>query len=78
MANSYYQKYKERLRKEKKHMKEIKNFLKEKNTKGEKRPEKDIKILLKRKKKKSNKNLSEEQKEKLAEYRRNYCLTYNK
>ena len=32
-------------------MKDIKNFLKKKKTKGKKRPRKDIKILLKKKKK---------------------------
>ena len=49
-----------------------------------KRPEKDIKILLKKKRKKRqyhrerNKNLSEEQKKRLTEYRRNYCIMHNK
>ena len=41
---------------EKKHLKDIKVFLKKKKTKGKKRTEKDIKIKLK--KKKCNKNLS--------------------
>ena len=36
----------------KKDVKDIKIFLKKKNTKGEKRPEKEIKCLLKKKKKK--------------------------
>ena len=39
--------------------------------------EKDIKKLVKEEKK-HNKNLSEEQKKKLAEYRRNYNLTHSK
>ena len=38
---------------EKKHMKDIKIFLKKKMIKGEKKPKKDIKILLKKKKKAS-------------------------
>ena len=37
----------------KKHVKNIKIFLKKKNAKSEKRPKKDIKILLKKKKKRS-------------------------
>ena len=68
-----------------KHVKDIKTFLKKKKTKGEKRPVKDIKILLKKKKEKKrqcycerNKNLSEEQKQKLVEYRRNYYITHDK
>ena len=40
---------------------------------------KNIKILLKKKKeKKHDKYLSEEQNQKLVEYRRNYYLTHNK
>ena len=50
-----------------------------KKTKGKKRPEKDLKILLKKEKRKiHNKNLSEQQKQKLVEYRRNYYLTHSK
>ena len=50
-----------------------------KKTKGKKRPEKDLKILLKKeKRKRHNKNLSEQQKQKLVEYRRNYYLTHSK
>ena len=53
-------------------------------TKCEKRPKKDVKILLKKTKIKSqyyhehDKNCSEEQMQKLFEYRRNYYITYNK
>ena len=50
-----------------------------KKTKGKKRPEKDLKILLKKeKRKRHNKNLSEQQKQKLVEYRKNYYLTHSK
>ena len=42
---------------EKRHVKDIKIFLKKKNAKGEKRPKKDIKILLKKKKKKDVKKI---------------------
>ena len=50
MVNNYYQKHKERLRKEARER--YKNLLKEKKEKGEKRPEKDIKISFKKKNKK--------------------------
>ena len=56
-------------------MKDIKIFLKKKKTKGNKGFEKYMKTLLKWKKK-SVKNLSEEEKEKLADYRRIYHLTH--
>ena len=50
-----------------------------KKTKGKKRPEKDLKILLKKeKRKRHNKNFSEQQKQKLVEYRINYYLTHSK
>ena len=39
---------------EKKHVKDIKIFLKKKKTKGEKRPVKDIKIVIRNKKKSVN------------------------
>ena len=55
---------------EKKHVKDIKMFLKKKKKKGEKKLEIDIEIVLK--------NLSEEKKQKLVEYRRNYYFTHNK
>ena len=42
MTNNYYQKHKEHS--EKMHVKDIKFFLKKKETKGKERPEKDIKI----------------------------------
>ena len=48
MANKYYQKQKEIPRKEPQ-VKDIKIFLKKKNTTGEKRSEKDIKLFLKKK-----------------------------
>ena len=48
MVNKYYQKHKEKLKK--KHVKDIKIFLKKKKMKGEKRSEIDIEILQKRKK----------------------------
>ena len=50
MVNNYYQKHKERLRKEVRER--YKNLPKKKKEKGEKRPEKDIKISLKKKNKK--------------------------
>ena len=49
MVNKYYQKAKKCF--EKKHVKYIKIFLKDKKKKGEKSPETDIKIFLKKKKK---------------------------
>ena len=65
---------------EKKHMKDIKIFLRKKKTKGEKRPGKDNQNFTEEEKeKRCNKNhLSEEQKQKLDEYRRNYYLTHKK
>ena len=50
MATKYYQRKKNS---EKKHVKDTKNFLKNKKTKGKKRPDQVIKVLLKEKKKKS-------------------------
>ena len=51
MVNNYYQKHQEQLpKKNEKHIKNIKIFLKKKKNKGEKRLEKDIKIFLKKKK----------------------------
>ena len=47
MVNKYYQKYKEKL--QKKHVKDIKIFLKKKKIKDEKRSEIDIKIFQKKK-----------------------------
>ena len=79
MKNEYHQKHKERLRTEAR-KKNITIFLKKKKKKGEKRPKTDINNLLKKKKKERqyycelNKNLPEEQKQKLAEYRK---LLYN-
>ena len=52
MPNNYYQKHKQRLRKEA-HEKYQNLSEEEKKTKGERRPKKDIKSLLKKKKKKS-------------------------
>ena len=46
MVNNYYQKHKERLRKEARE-RSFKTFLKKKKIKYEKRLKKDIKILLK-------------------------------
>ena len=51
MATNYYKNTKKSS--EKKHVKDIKIFLKKKKAKGDKRPEADIKIFLKKKKKKS-------------------------
>ena len=62
---------------EKKHVKDIKIFLKNKKIKGKKMPEKYIKILLKKKKKKRH-QYYKERKQKLPEYRRNYYLTHKK
>ena len=51
MVNKYYQKHKEKLRKEA--LERYQNFSEEEKKKGKKGPETDIKIFLKRKKKKS-------------------------
>ena len=68
MVNNYYQKHKEKVRKEA--CEKYQNLSEE-----EKRPEADIKIFLKKEKKKKrqyhcerNNNLSEEQKKKKVEY----------
>ena len=47
MTNKYYQKHKERLRKEGR--RKYQNFLKKKRTKRKKRSKKDIKIFLRNK-----------------------------
>ena len=47
MANNYYQKHKERLRKEARKI--LKIFLRKKKTKSEKGSEKDVKIFLRNK-----------------------------
>ena len=81
MTNNYYQKHKEKLKK--KHAKDNKIFLKKKK-KCEKRLKKDI-IFSKEENEgkrqyhfERNKNLSEEQKQKLVEYVRNYYLAHKK
>ena len=65
-------------------MKGIKIFLNKKK-KSEKKPVKGFKVFRKKKKKKKrqyycerNKNLSEDQKQRLVEYRRTYYTTHNK
>ena len=76
ITNNYHQKHKGRLRKEARVR--YQNLSEEEKNKRQKSPKKDMKILLKKKKKSCNKNLSEEQKQGLVEYRRNYYLTHNK
>ena len=83
MKNSYYQKHKERFRKEAR--KKYQNLSEQEKNKGKKRPKKGVKILLNKKQEKNcqyhlegNKNLSEEERKKLVEYRRNYYITNNK
>ena len=75
MKNSYYQKHKEKYQ----------NLSEQEKNKGKKRPKKGVKILLNKKQEKNcqyhlegNKNLSEEERKKLVEYRRNYYITNNK
>ena len=64
---------------EKKHEVSIKICLKKEMTNDEKKLEKNIKILLKRQyHRKPDKISSEEQKQKVNEYRRNYYITHNK
>ena len=73
MVNKYYQKHKEKLRKEVRER--YHNLSEEEKEKRQKRPDTDIKIFLKRKKisallkssqyyREQNKNISEEEKEK--------------
>ena len=59
-------------------MKDFKIFLEKKKTKGKKGSRQTPKCFSRRKKNRCNKNLSEEQKKKLAEYRRNYYLAHKK
>ena len=73
MTNNYYQKKQRKASKRSMWM-ISKSFWKRKRQKSH---EKDIKKLVKEEKK-HNKNLSEDQKKKLAEYRRNYNLTHSK
>ena len=68
MTNNYYEKHKEKLRKEASGR--YQNLSEEKKTKGLKKLDKGIKMQLKKKKKKRNKNLYEEKKKKLVEYRK--------
>ena len=77
MKNKYQ---KRKKNSEKKHVKDIKIFLKKKKTNGKKRPKKDIKIFLKKCQYpcERNKILSKEQKQKLVEYMRNYYLAHKK
>ena len=77
MTNNYYQKHKEKLQKEA--GERYQNLSEGEKDERRKRLEKDIKLLLtKKRRKRRNKNLSQEEKQKLAEYRRNYCLKHNK
>ena len=73
MVNNYYQKHKERLRKEARER--YQNLSEEEKIKGEKRLEKDIKMLLMKKKKKNHQYYLESKK-KLPDYRREYYLTH--
>ena len=79
MANKYYQKNKEKLRKEARER--YQNLSEEEKEKRQKRLKTDIKIFPKKKKERQyhrdrNKNLSEEGKQKKVEYMRNYYLTH--
>ena len=61
------------------HVKDIKISQKNRNTKGKKNAQEWYQPFTEEEKKEShNKNLSEEQKKKIAEYRRNYYLTHKK
>ena len=55
-------------------MKDIKIFMKKKNTEGEKKHEKDIKIFTE--KEKEMRQYYQERKQKKSQYRRNYYLTH--
>ena len=60
-------------------MKDIKISQKKRNTKGKKNAQEWYQHLTEEEKEEShNKNLSEKQKKKLAEYRRNYYLAHKK
>ena len=77
MKNNYYQKHRKRL--QKKACVRHQNLSEEGKSKREKRDKKDIKTLLKNKnEERCNKNISEEQKEMLVEYQRNYYLIHYK
>ena len=56
-------------------MKDIKIFMKKKNTEGEKKHEKDIKIFTEKEKEKMR-QYYQERKQKKSQYRRNYYLTH--
>ena len=77
MTNNYYQKHKEKF--SKKHVKDFKIFLKRKRKGREKGPRK---IPQSEEEKERNcqydNNLSEDQKQKLVDYMRNYYLTHKK
>ena len=72
MADNYYKK-KTFQKISRKHAKDFKISLKKKKTK-----DKNQNFTEEEEKKKYNKNLYKEQKKKLAEYRRSYCLTHEK
>ena len=76
MTNKYYQKHKGRIRKE---PREIYQNLseKEKCKRRKKAQERYQNLTKEEKEKRCNKNLSEEQKQRLVEYRRNNYLTHN-
>ena len=77
MKNKYYQKHKERLRKEARD--KYQNLSEEENEKRQKKATESYQNLTEQEKeKRRNKNLSEAQKQKLVKYRRNYHLTINK
>ena len=77
VTNKYYQTYKERLwnkvRERYQRLSEEEKYKRQKNA-----PEKYQKFTKEEKEKWRYKNLSEEQKQELIEYRRNYYLTHNK
>ena len=56
-------------------MKDIKIFMKKKNTKGEKKHEKDITLFTEKEKEKMR-QYYQERKQKKSQYRRNYYLTH--
>ena len=82
ITNNYYQKHKENLQEET--HKRYQNISAEEKEKNEKNPKKISKFYWRRREKKRryhrecNKNFSEEQKQKIVDYRRNYYIRHNK
>ena len=84
MVHKYYQKHKEKVRKEA--CEKYQNLFEDEKEKNEKWPREDIKIFMQKKEKEKkrqyyherNKNLSDKEKEKKAEHMRNYYLAHKK